>query len=102
MDLRAAVQGAGRNDSDTQVRRHARQGAATVLAEHGSESLRVRHLVTADQILALNPLGSIRIDNDVTRVTGASRFTAPPTMTMVEKSEFPENLVFDGTTNTTS
>ena len=102
IDLRFAVQGAGRNDGYTQVRCHARQGAATVIAENGSESLRVRNLVTADQVLALNPPGSIRIDNDVTRVAGASRFTAPSTMTVVEKPEFPGNLVFDGTANTTS
>ena len=89
IDFRVAVQGAGRNDSDTQVRRHARQGAATVLAENGSESLRVRYLITADQILALKPLRRFRIENDVTGVTGASRLSAPSTVTVVEKPEFP-------------
>ena len=88
-DFRVAVQGAGRNNSDTQVRRHARQGPATVFAENGSESLRVRHLMTAYQILALKPLSRFRIENDVTRVTGASRLAAPSTVTVVEKPEFP-------------
>ena len=101
-DIRAAVQGAGRNDSHTQVRRHPWQRAATVLAENGSESLRVWHLIAADQILALSPLRSVRTENDVTGVTGASRFTAPSTVTVIEKSEFSGNLVFDGTANTTS
>ena len=89
IDRRAAVQGAGRNDCQTQVRGHARQRAATVFAENRSESLRVRYLETANQILTLGPLRSVGIENDVTGVTGAGRFTAPTTVTMVEKPEFP-------------
>ena len=89
IDFRAAVQGTRRNDSHTQVRCHARQRAATVFAEDGSESLRVRYLETANQILTLGPLRSVGIENDVTGVTGAGRFTAATTVTMVEKPEFP-------------
>ena len=88
-DIRAAVKGAGRDGSKTQVGRHARQRAATVFAENGSESLCIRYLVTANQVLALSPLRSVWIENDVTCVTRASRFTAPATVTMVEKPEFP-------------
>ena len=65
------------------------KGAATVLAENGSESVRVRHLMTADQILTLKPLSRFRIENDVTSVPGASRLSAPSTVTVVEKPEFP-------------
>ncbi len=45
--------------------------------------------MTADQILALKPLSRFRIEDDVTSVTGASRLSAPSTVTVVEKPEFP-------------
>jgi len=89
INCRAIVQGAGWNDGHTQVRRHARQRAATVFAENGSESLRIRYLETANLLLALSPLCCIRRENEVTCVTGAGRFTAAATMAMVEKPEFP-------------
>ncbi len=45
--------------------------------------------MTANQILALKPLSRFRTENDVTSVAGTRRLSAPSTVTVVEKSEFP-------------
>ena len=67
----AGVQASGRDDSQTPLHCDAGHRAAAVLAEHGSESLRIRHFVFAKQFLARGPFGSIRFENDVAGVTRA-------------------------------